>query len=78
MWGSSGIPLAALPLAALLGNLAGYVVGRRRHGLVPASMRRGGRFAGHIERALPLIERRGGWAVDGFSRGCRDLWGTEG
>lgn len=58
--------LAALLAAlggALLGNLAGYAVGRHRHRLVLASLRRGGRFGGHMERALALIERRGGWAV---------------
>ncbi|MER5210203.1 DedA family protein [Streptomyces sp. NPDC002838] len=48
---------------AVLGNLAGYAVGRRWQGRLMARMAKNSRHHRWSERALGLIERRGGGAV---------------
>lgn len=48
---------------ALLGNLAGYAVGRRWRTRVLAPLRGRERHRRYTERTLALIERRGGCAV---------------
>ncbi|KQW16331.1 VTT domain-containing protein [Streptomyces sp. Root369] len=50
-------------VGAVLGNLAGYAVGRRWKGRVPAPLQAGAGRRRYTERALGLIERRGAGAV---------------
>ncbi|MEU0423798.1 DedA family protein [Streptomyces canus] len=55
--------LLTAPVGAVLGNLAGYAVGRRWKGRVPAPLQAGAGRHRYTERALGLIERRGAGAV---------------
>lgn len=55
--------LLAAVLGAVLGNLVGYAIGHRWRARVLAPLRSPARRRGHAERALGLIERRGGCAV---------------
>ncbi|MGW3661231.1 DedA family protein [Streptomyces sp. NPDC005151] len=50
-------------VGAVLGNLAGYAVGRRWRGRLMPGMTARSRHRRYTERALGLIERRGGGAV---------------
>ncbi|MEV0911522.1 DedA family protein [Streptomyces hokutonensis] len=55
--------LLAAVVGAVLGNVAGYAIGRRRRARFLAPLRGPARRHGYAERALGLIERRGGCAV---------------
>jgi membrane protein DedA with SNARE-associated domain len=48
---------------AVLGNVIGYAVGRRRHGRILAPLQRHRRHGAYTARALGMIRRRGGLAV---------------
>ncbi|MFE9600524.1 DedA family protein [Streptomyces hokutonensis] len=55
--------LLAAVVGAVLGNVAGYAIGRRWRARFLAPLRGPARRHGYAERALGLIERRGGCAV---------------
>ncbi|MFB6712567.1 DedA family protein [Streptomyces sp. NPDC056237] len=65
-WHGQVTVVAALLTAvagAVAGNLIGYAVGRRWNTRVLSRIPEGGRWQRYTERALGLIERRGGAAV---------------